>query len=179
MNFLLVVIIVLAVIVIAVLAAAAIKPKAFHIERSITTTASASDVYAVISDLKRFPEWSPWHNLDPDMQYEISEPSHGVDAYQAWSGNNQVGEGRMAITEATENNHVRLQLEFIRPWQATNMVEWRIDDDNGQRRITWSMDGANETIVMRLFAMFMNMDKMVGKDFEKGLQNLKEIVERS
>jgi hypothetical protein len=113
------------------------------------------------------------------MKTEISEPGKGVGASYFWSGNDKVGEGRLTITDIQDNRLIKIELEFLRPWEAVNATEWRIDENCGERKITWAMDGVNNGLVPRIFALFMNMDKMVGKDFETGLANLKGIVEQS
>jgi uncharacterized protein YndB with AHSA1/START domain len=153
------------------------RPKEFHLERSILTDASAADVYAAFSDFSRFKEWSPWQKLDPNMATELSGEQGHVGASYSWEGNTKVGAGRMTITELVPNSHVNIQLEFLRPFAATNSCQWRVTEENGRRRITWSMDGSNDTLFKRAFAMLANMDKLVGKDFEAGLASLKLIAE--
>jgi len=175
-RILLIVVGVLVLLVAGVLVAVMLKPKEFHIERSITTSASPSAVFAVISDFQRWPEWSPWQELDPNAKTEVV--GSGVGSTLSWDGNDDVGAGKMIIVGLTPDKAVDLKLEFSRPFPATNTTVWRIDDEGDQRRITWSMDGASEGLLPRVVCLFINMDKVVGKDFEKGLASLKALVER-
>ncbi len=169
---------VLAVIVAAVLIAAMLRPKEFRVERSILSTASAKDIYAEFSDLHRWREWSPYDKRDPAMKTEHTGPALGVGSSYSWEGNSQVGSGRLTIMRAEPDKFVELKLEFFRPFAVTNKAMWRVDEEGGQRRITWSMDGVNDSIMPRVISVFMSMDKMVGTDFETGLASLKMIAER-
>lgn len=161
-----------------VLFAAARQPREFRVERSITTTAPADRVFDLISDLDRWPEWSPYDKRDPAMHREISEPSDGVGACYAWNGNRNVGEGRLTIAAVDPGRAVDLDLEFTRPFACKNHVQWRVDDEGTQRRVVWAMDGRNDLLMSRIMCLIMNMDKMCGKDFEAGLSTLKSIVEQ-
>lgn len=161
----------------AFLATAANRPRHFRLERSTLTDASADEVYAVLSDFGRFKEWSPWQELDPDMTTDLSGEQGHVGASYSWEGNQKVGAGRMTITEAAPGSHVTIKLEFLRPFATTSSCQWRVTEEGGKRRVTWSMEGSNDTLFQRAFAMVFNMDKMVGKDFEKGLATLKALVE--
>ena len=156
--------------------AASAKPE-FHLERSVTTSAGAGQVYAIFSDFDRYRDWSPWQHIDPAMKTEMTGPAGQVGTSYRWEGNNKVGAGVMTITEAVPNSHVQLRLEFLRPMAATNTVVWKVVDEGAQRRVTWSMEGRNDTLFRRAFALLFNMDKMVGKDFEKGLDLLKSASE--
>lgn len=150
---------------------------AFHIERSVETSASAPEIYAVICDLHRWPEWSPWQHRDPNMDQVIEGAAGEIGSSLSWNGNKDVGEGTMTIQSVEPNHRVDLKLEFVRPFPATSQVAWVIESTGNARRVTWNMDGQNEGLMARLFALFMNMDKMVGNDFEEGLTSLKRIVE--
>jgi hypothetical protein len=158
---------------------AATRPKEFRLERSILTDASTQEVYAVISDFNRFGEWSPWQELDPNMTTDLSGEVGHVGSCYSWEGNTKVGAGRMTITEAVPSSHLSIRLEFLRPFAATNTTEWRVSEEGGRRRITWLMEGSNDTVFKRAFALLANMDKLVGKDFERGLARLKSLVESS
>ena len=179
MYILLSIVVVLAVLVAAVLVAASRQPKELRVERSITTSASAEDVYAIFSDLGRWREWSPYDKRDPNMKTELSNPCTGVGATYSWNGNKDVGAGRMTVTRVNPGRSMDMDLEFDRPFKCKNHVEWRVDETGGQRRITWCMDGKNDALMPRIFGLIMNMDKMVGTDFEVGLATLKSIAEQS
>ena len=178
MWILLTIVAVLGVIVAGVLIAAMLRPKEFRVERSILSAASAKDIYAVFSDLHRWREWSPFDKHDPGMKTEYGDPAQGVGSSFAWDGNSRVGSGKLTIIRAEPDRLVELKLEFFRPFKATNKALWRVDEEGGQRRIAWAMDGVNDNLMTQVVGLFMNMDKMLGKDFETGLASLKAIVER-
>lgn len=165
------------VIIACVLIAASRRPKEFRVERSTATTASAASVYRIISDFNRFAEWSPWQDKDPNMSTEINGEPGTVGTTYSWEGNKDVGAGRMTITAAELNERIDLKLEFLKPFKATNQATWRVDEEDGQRRIHWIMDGRNDTLMQQVMSMFFNMDKMVGPDFEKGLASLRQVAE--
>lgn len=165
-------------ILIAVIAiAAAMRPTEIHYVRSITTSASAETAFAVFSDLSRWNEWSPYNRHDPNLKFAISTPATGVGARYAWEGNKNLGAGRMTVTALNPGCSIDMRLEFDRPFKCDNHVEWRVDDEGDVRRITWSMDGRSNALMPRIFGLFVDMDKMIGSDWERGLETLKGIVE--
>jgi hypothetical protein len=163
--------------VLATLAAAARQPRSFQIARSITTSAPSDRVYGYFRDLANWRSWSPYDGRDPAMETSLSTPSHGVGATYAWNGNRNVGAGKLTITNDTPGSSVEMDLEFDRPFKCRNHVTWKVEDEGGSRRISWVMDGRNDDLMPRVFGLFMNMDTMVGNDFETGLATLKGIVE--
>lgn len=170
---------VLGVIVLAVgvtCAIAATKPDDFAVERSVDVHATPERVFAHLNSLHRFTEWSPWQRMDPSMQTTFEGPESGVGARYSWRGNDKVGEGRMTITESAANSVVAINLEFLKPWEANNRVEWRVAANGDSSHVTWVMTG-KQAFMMKVFTLFMDMDKVVGADFERGLQNLKQLVE--
>ena len=166
----------IAVACVAIFGIASTRPATYHIERSVTTAAPPATVYAVLNDMHRFPEWSPWQELDPNMKVTHEGPESGVGAKYSWAGNNDVGEGRMTITESTPNTSVVQKLEFLKPWASTCDVHFTIAPEGEGSKVTWAMDGNNDTMA-KVMSLFMNMDSMVGKDFEKGLGKLKALTE--
>lgn len=164
--------------IVGVVIAASLRSKEVHYIRAITTSASADTVFAIFSDLGRWREWSPYDKRDPNLKVALSDPSTGVGARYAWEGNKDLGAGRMTITAIDPGRSVDLRLEFDRPFKCDNHVEWRVDEDDGLRRITWSMDGKDAPLMPRIVGLFIDMDKMVGGDWETGLAALKEIAER-
>ena len=162
--------------VIAILAIAGTRPATYHVERSIQTSASPEAVYALVNDLNRFPEWSPWQDLDPKMTIQVEGGGVGTGASYYWVGNKDVGEGRMTITESTPSTHVAQKLEFLKPFASTSDVHFRIMPEAGGSHVTWAMDGTNNYMA-KVMTLFMNMDSMIGKDFEKGLGRLKTVTE--
>jgi hypothetical protein len=162
--------------VIALLAIAGTRPAAFHIERSVSTGASPGTVFAIVNDLRRFHEWSPWQNLDPAMRSSIEGSGVGPGSSYVWSGNDQVGEGRMTLTGCVPPDEVVLRLQFLKPWKSTSEVHLSIVPDGDGSRVTWAMDGTNDYMA-KVMTLFMSMDRMLGRDFESGLANLKRVSE--
>lgn len=156
----------------------ATRPDAYHVERSARIDTPPGSVFAVVSDFKTFPEWSPWAKRDPAMKTTVSTPSAGVGATYAWEGNKEVGKGRMTFTENQPPGRVKEKLEFIEPFASVAEVTFDIKPIGGAAAssVTWSMDGKNN-FMGKAFALFMDMDKVIGKDFDDGLTNLKRVVE--
>ena len=170
-------IVIVVVVLVAVLAiAAALQPAHYHIERSATINAPASVVFAQVNDFHKWETWSPWAKIDPAMKQNYEGASSGTGAIYTWAGNNQVGEGRMTITESHPSDLIKIKLEFIKPWSATNATNFAFKPQGNQTAVTWTMDGDNN-FMGKAFGLFMNMDKMVGGDFEKGLAQLKSVAE--
>jgi len=156
---------------------AALKPDTFEVSRAIDINAPSLAVYEVLIDFKKWREWSPWEKLDPALKRTYSGTDQGTGAAYAWEGNGKVGAGRMEITEATSPTDVKLNLDFVRPFKASNIVHFTLAEQNGVTHVTWHMQGPM-TYVAKIMQSFFNMDKMVGRDFETGLSNLKSLTER-
>ena len=170
-------IVIVVVVVVAVIAIlAALQPTHYHIERSATINAPASVVFAQVNDFHKWKAWSPWAKIDPAMKQTYEGASSGTGAIYTWAGNNQVGEGRMTITESHPNDLIKIKLEFIKPWSATNATDFAFKPQGNQTAVTWTMDGDNN-FTGKAFGLFMNMDKMIGGDFEKGLAQMKSVAE--
>jgi hypothetical protein len=156
---------------------AALKPASFRVQRSIRVAAPPERIYPLVSDLKRWREWSPWEGLDPDLKREYGTAERGKGATYAWEGNKKAGAGTMEITEEAPPYAVGIDLRFTRPFPAHNTTEFRLKPDGRSTEVTWAMHGP-QPYMMRLMSMFYSMDKMVGPDFEKGLAKLKSEAER-
>lgn len=165
-----------ALIFIGILLAAALKPAHFHVERSLTMPSSAEKVFSLVNDFRLWQEWSPWEKLDPNMKRTFEGPPSGTGASYSWSGNEDVGSGRMTIVSSTPPSTIQIRLEFLKPWAATNDVNFTFLAEEAQTKVTWSMSG-KVPYSTRIFTLFFNMDKLVGQDFEKGLAQLKARVE--
>jgi uncharacterized protein YndB with AHSA1/START domain len=149
----------------------ATRPADFRITRSRTVAAPPAAVHAYVNDFQSWPEWSPWEKLDPAMKREISATSSGTGATYHWSGNGDVGEGRMTITDSRPAQSVTLRLEFLKPFAATNTTVFEFAPSGSGTSVTWTMTGRNNFLA-KAFCLFVDMDKMVGADFEKGLEAL-------
>ena len=154
----------------------ALQPSHYRIERSANINAPASVVFAQVNDFHKWEAWSPWAKIDPAMKQTYEGASSGTGAIYTWAGNNQVGEGRMTITESHPNDLIKIKLEFIKPWSATNATDFAFKPQGNQTAVTWTMNGDNN-FMGKAFGLFMNMDKMVGGDFEKGLAQMKSVAE--
>ncbi|NJO12566.1 MAG: SRPBCC family protein [Gammaproteobacteria bacterium] len=168
---------IVAVLLIGLLAFAATKPDSFRVERSATIQAPPEQVYAYLDDFHRWGAWSPWEKLDPQMTRTHSGAASGQGAVYEWSGNSEVGRGRMEITEASPPGKLFIKLEFREPFEAHNTTEFTLVPEGGATKLNWAMYGPNN-YVSKLMQVFMDMDQMIGKDFEAGLANLKSLAER-
>ncbi len=157
--------------------AASFQPEDFRIVRSATVKAPAPAVFEQVNNLRNWDSWSPWARLDPSMKKTFTGPEAGAGASYSWSGNSDVGEGRMTITESRPGELVAMKLEFLKPFEATNTAEFTFQSDGEKTTVAWAMSGKN-SFMGKVFSLLMNMDKMVGGDFEKGLASLKAIVEK-
>ncbi len=154
----------------------ATRPDQCHIERSAQINASADVVYSIINDLRRWEKWSPYDKRDPAMKKSFEGPASGPGAIYAWNGNNQVGEGRLTIVQSKPGELVSMKLEFVRPFAGINQVNFILAPSGNGTRVTWAMDGKN-SFMTKAMSLVMNMDKMVGKEFEQGLAKLNTLVQ--
>jgi hypothetical protein len=155
----------------------ALQPSDYRVTRSATMAAAPGTVFDQVNDLQKWRAWSPWEKIDPDMERTYDGPSAGEGAKYAWAGNSDVGEGNMTITESRPSDLIRVKLEFLKPMSSTADTEFTFKPDGDQTAVTWTMSGKNNFLA-KAFCLFMNMDKMIGGQFEDGLANLKSVVER-
>jgi hypothetical protein len=167
-------VLVIAVVLLAVVVAT--RPATFHVERSATIHASPATLYGHVVDFHAWPAWSPWAKLDPAMQVSYSGTTGTAGSAYSWKGNDKVGEGRMTLTEVKPSARIAQRLEFLRPFAATNAVLFVFVPEGDSTRVTWSMDGHNN-FMAKAASLAMDMDKLVGGDFERGLANLKSVAE--
>jgi hypothetical protein len=151
-------------------AVVAFQPTDFRIERTAQISAPAPDVFAQVNDVRSWIKWSPFER-DPQSKKSFEGPPAGTGASYAWSGNNDVGEGRATIVESRPNEFVRYKLEFVRPFAATHAAEFTFRQAGNGTAVTWALIG-ERNFIAKAFCIFMDMDKMVGGDFEKGLAQL-------
>ena len=152
------------------------RPAAFHIERSITVAAPPENAFAQVNDLHAWQAWSPWEKLDPQMKKTFEGPPAGAGAKYAWTGNDKVGEGRMTIEKSEKPSTVGIKLEFLKPFESTSATTFTFAPTPGGSKVTWAMDGENN-FMAKAASLFMDMDKMLGSDFEKGLADMKTAAE--
>ncbi|HEY5331788.1 MAG TPA: SRPBCC family protein [Acidobacteriaceae bacterium] len=166
----------LAVIIIAFLVVASRQPDVFRVERSTAISAPLEEVFVEVNDFRKWQKWSPFAEYDPEMKITYTGAASGEGAEYAWTGNSKAGQGRMTILESRPSELIRIRLEFTRPFAATNTAEFTFDADGNQTLVTWAMIGKNNFMFKAMHTV-MNMDKMVGGDFARGLAKLKLVVE--
>lgn len=158
------------VVVLGVLGMAMTKPDNAHIERSAVIAAAPADIMPLLSNFTEFVKWSPWSQVDPTQTTTFSDPPHGDGAWYAWKGNDQVGEGKMTTLALTDTS-MKLKLEFFAPWQAQSEVTYTLAPEGDGTKVTWAYDEPQK-MMNKVMAVFMDMDAMLGADFEKGLASL-------
>lgn len=171
-----VVVIVLGIAIFAVVVS--MQPSHYQIQRSATINAPATVVFNQVNDFHKWDAWSPWAKLDPNMKTKFEGAPAGPGAVYSWTGNSDVGEGKMTITDSKPGEMVKIKLDFIKPFAATSDTVFNFKSQGNQTAVTWTMDGENN-FVGKAFCLFMNMDKTVGPDFEKGLAQMKTVSEKS
>ena len=171
------ILIVVVVLIAAILVYAATMPDDFRVQRTTSIKASPEKIFALINDLHRWDSWSPWEKMDPAMQRTFSGATAGKGAVYAWQGNSKVGEGRMEIADTSPPSRVMIKLDFIKPIEGHNTAEFTLDPKGDSTNVTWSMYGPSAYIA-KVIGVFASMDKMIGKEFENGLANMKAVAER-
>lgn len=151
-------------------------PDQFTVTRAITIDASPEQVFPWINNLHKSHQWSPWTKLDPNGKFTFEGPDEGVGAIQSWDGNDQMGAGKMTITDSQPNKEVSMKLEFKRPMEDTSTSKLALVPEGDKTKVTWSMAGQYGNLFQKAICFLMNMDKVVGGQFEEGLNNLKTTV---
>jgi hypothetical protein len=160
-----------------VLILAACRPNRFRVERTATIKAPADAIYARIENFRQWSSWSPYEKLDPDMKRTFRGSPSGQGAIYEWDSQGQGGKGRMEIVETSPASRIKIRLDFEKPFQAHNVAEFTLDEHGDSTNVTWAMYGP-QPYVAKLMTMFLNMDRLVGKEFETGLANLKTLTEK-
>src|SRR5438445_10376176 len=168
--------IIIVVLLAGVLIYAATKPDTFRVERSISVNAPPEKISALISDFHLWSGWSPWEKMDPDMKRTFSGAPAGNGAVYEWNGNSKVGQGRMEITESAPSK-VAIKLDFIKPFEGHNVATFTLEPQGDSTNVTWVMNGPTP-FVSKVMQVFISMDKLIGKEFESGLANLKSVAEK-
>jgi uncharacterized protein YndB with AHSA1/START domain len=167
----------LVVLIVAFLAFVATRPDTFRVERSAVIKAPPEKVFPFINDFKRWGAWSPWEKKDPAMKRTFGAVTAGKGAYYAWEGNKDVGQGSMEIAESSAPGKVGLKLDFVHPFETHNTVVFTLEPKGDSTSVRWAMEGP-VPYVAKIIHLFLDMDKMVGQDFEAGLANLKAAAEK-
>ncbi len=155
---------------------AAMKPDTFRVTRAIVINEPSETIFPFFNDLENFRRWSPYEKLDPDMQRTISAPASGVGASYAWDSKGKAGAGKMTIKKSIPSSTVEMALEFVKPFKSSSTATFSLEPQGAGTRVTWEMAGP-APFVSKIMQVFFNMDKMIGKDFEQGLADLKAVTE--
>lgn len=156
----------------------AMQPSDYRIERSMVMSADPEKIFEQVNSLRNFDKWSPWAKLDPNSTMEFGGADAGEGATATWAGNSDVGKGKMTITESQPHERVRMKLDFEKPMEGIATVEFLLKPDGDGTRVTWAIFG-RDSFIGKAFCVFMDREKIVSDMYDKGLTNLKKIVESS
>jgi carbon monoxide dehydrogenase subunit G len=134
-------------------------------------------IFAFINDFHSWGTWSPYEKKDPAMKRTVSGAASGKGAVYEWEGNKEIGKGRMEITETSPPSRVTIKLDFVKPFEAHNIVDFTLEANGDSTNVTWAIHGPSP-FISKVIGIFCNMDRMIGKDFEAGLADLKTIAEK-
>src|SRR5213596_3862714 len=163
-------------VIVVVFVVVATRPSEYRVARTVTISAPAPAVFAQVNDFHKWDAWNPWAKMDPAMKQTYEGAPAGTGAIYTWAGNNEVGEGRMTLTESRPSDLVRIRLEFLKPFATTSTAEFSFKPEGDHTAVTWSMTG-KVNFMAKVVHLFMDMDRMIGGNFEKGLAQLKSVVE--
>ncbi len=177
MTTLMYIAIALAILIAVVVVLAAMRPDTFRVQRSIDINAPADKIFPLINDYRNWGSWSPYEHVDPDMQRTFSGPPSGKGSIYEWRGNKSIGHGRMEILDTAPPSKVVIKLDFFSPFEAHNMAEFTMQPRGSATNVTWAMHGP-VPFMAKIIHMFMNMDRMVGGQFQQGLVSMKAVAEK-
>ncbi len=172
------VLLVMAAAVAGLLVFAAMRPDTFRVERHITINRSPADIFPLLEDFHAWTRWSPWEDLDPSLRRAYKGPERGMGAIYEWEGNSKAGKGHMEITRSESPTHLTIDLSFLRPFKAENAAAFDLEPQGAATEVSWAIYGPLP-FPSKLMSLFVSMDKLLGKDFEKGLTRLKAEAEAS
>ena len=169
--------VILAIAIAAILVLAATKPNTLRVQRSVGINAPPERIFPLISDFHQWLTWSPYEQKDPAMKRTYSGAERGKGAAYAWDGDKNVGSGRMEILDVSAPSKIVIKLDFFKPFEGHNTAEFTMLPQGDGTHVTWAMHGP-ANFISRLIQVFMNLDSMIGRDFEAGLANLKKLTEK-
>ena len=172
-----IVVIAAVILIAAILIFAATRPDGFSVQRATSISAPPDKIFPFINDFSRWRSWSPYESKDPAMKRTVSGAASGKGAVYEWDGNSQVGKGRIEITDASAPARVTIKLDMIKPMEGHNIVNFTLEPNGGATHVTWAMRGTC-AYMAKVMGLFCDMDRMIGKDFEIGLANLKALAEK-
>lgn len=169
--------VILAIAIAVILGLAATKPATIRVVRAIDIKAPAERIFPLISDFHKWLSWSPYEQKDPAMKRSYDGAASGKGAIYAWDGDRNVGSGRMEILEAAAPSKIVINLDFFTPFEGHNTAEFTMLPQGDGTHVTWVMHGP-ANFMSRLIQVFINLDNMIGRDFEAGLARLKTLTEK-
>ena len=170
---------VLAIAIVIILILASTKPATFSVRRSAVVQAPAEVIFPLINNFHQWARWSPWEKRDPAMKRDYSGAESGKGAVYAWDGNKNAGSGRMEILDASSSSKITIKLDFFKPFEGHNTAEFTFvpEREAAATNVIWVMQGPS-SFMSKVMQVFMDLDKMIGRDFETGLANLKTLTEK-
>lgn len=177
LEILAIIAVILAIAIAVILILAATKPDTIRVQRATSIKAPAEKIFPLINDFHQWGTWSPYENKDPGMKRIYSGAESGKGAVYAWDGNNNVGSGRMEILDTAVPSKIVIKLDFFKPFEGHNTAEFTMLPQGDATNLTWVMHGPAR-FMSKVMQVFMNLDNMIGRDFEAGLANLKKITEK-
>jgi carbon monoxide dehydrogenase subunit G len=176
LNIVILIVVAIAVAIAILFICASTKPDIFHVERSIDIKATPERIFPFINDFHQWDAWTPY-NKDPGMQKSYSGSDSGKGAHYAWTGNKKVGQGEITITDTTPPNQLVFDLHMIKPFEGRNVATFSLIESGDSTKVTWGLDDKH-TLKLKVITLFLNLDQVIGKDFEVGLTRLKALVEK-
>jgi uncharacterized protein YndB with AHSA1/START domain len=149
--------------------------KTMTVSRSARIPATPDRIFALLDDLRQWERWSPWEELDPDMTHTYSGAERGLGAVHEWKGNSKAGQGRMEITNVDAPHRLDMDLTFVKPFKSNNTTRFELAESGSDTTLTWSMESP-VTFMTRIAGIFMNIEKRIGNDFDKGLAKLSTLA---
>ena len=153
------------------------QPDDYRLTRTTVIVAPAAAVFAQVNDLKKWDDWSPWAKLDPNAKVTFSGPQSGPGASFKWDGNDKIGAGTMTITDSKPYERVATRTDFVKPFEGTSRADFVFSQTGERTNVIWTMSGTHN-FIGKAMCLVMSMENMLGPDFEKGLAQLKDVVER-
>jgi hypothetical protein len=166
----------LAALILILIAVVAIQPSDFLVDRTTKIAAAPADVFAQVNDFHKWEAWSPWAKLDPAAKVTFEGPEAGQGAVMGWAGNDKVGEGKLTIVESRPSDLVTIKVDFVKPFEGTSTSQFDLKPEGDQTAVTWTMSD-HHNFMEKAFCLVMNGKKMIGKDMEKGLTQMKSVTE--
>ena len=166
---------VLGVLVAGVLIFTAFKSDEMYVSREMVILASPEALFPYINNTQKSYEWMPWAEGDSGIEIKYSGPLEGIGAKASWNGK-QMGVGTSEVVESIANKVVKTKLEYTKPFEMSQFAEISLTQSTGSTLVKWSVSG-HKNYFFRLMGLFMNCDKMIGGEFEKGLNKLKLLTE--